>query len=162
MALGSRRWILTWIVVVLLLTALPGAIRTYLQTGVFYPFSHQFFADMIARLSGPGRMRFVMQPIVAILLGSRDGIKDAKAGASPFLWGLVHQQGHRKQLLQSAYASVQNLVAIAVLLDLISQYLIFHDIHPGAALLLGPVLIGTPYALSRALGNRLFAWRSTP
>jgi hypothetical protein len=47
------------------------------------------------------------------------------------------------------------LVAIAVLLDLIAQFLIFHEIHPGAALLLGPVLVGTPYALSRQLGNQL-------
>jgi hypothetical protein len=32
------------------------------------------------------------------------------------------------------------LVALAVLLDLIAQFLIFHEVHPGAALLLGPLL----------------------
>jgi hypothetical protein len=53
------------------------------------------------------------------------------------------------------FASVRNLVAIAILLDIISQYLIFREIHPGAALLLGPVLIAAPYSLARALANRV-------
>lgn len=46
-------------------------------------------------------------------------------------------------------------MAIAILLDVITQFLIFRDIHPGAALLLVPVLISLPYAVSRALTNRI-------
>jgi hypothetical protein len=61
----------------------------------------------------------------------------------------------RPQLLKSGLASVRNLMAIAILLDIISQYLIFREIHPGAALLLGPVLISIPYAVARALANRI-------
>jgi hypothetical protein len=110
---------------------------------------------MVARLSGPGRFRFIMQPIVALLLGGRDGLKDARLGVPPFLWSLTFHGHRRKELLHSAFASVRNLVAIAILLDIISQFLIFREVHPGAALLLGPVLIGTPYAISRALANRI-------
>jgi len=65
-------------------------------------------------------------------------------------------------LLRSAFASVRNLVAIAIILDVVSQFLIFHEIHPGAALLLGPVLIAVPYALSRALTNRIVGRRKGP
>ncbi len=39
-------------------------------------------------------------------------------------------------------------------LDAEAQHLIFRQIHPGAALVVGPVLIATPYALARALSNR--------
>lgn len=64
-------------------------------------------------------------------------------------------QNIRTQLLRSYYASVESLVAIAILLDISAQYLIFHNVHPGAALILGPVLISMPYALARAFANRI-------
>jgi hypothetical protein len=115
---------------------------------------------MVARLSGPGRLRFILQPVMAILLGARDGVKDSRAGSAPFLWGLVFHGGRRAELLHSAFASVRNMLAIAILLEIVSQFLIFREIHPGAALVLGPVLIGGPYALTRALTNR-FARRPT-
>ena len=40
-------------------------------------------------------------------------------------------------------------VYIAILLDVISQVLIFHEVRPGAALLVGPMLITLPYVLAR-------------
>jgi hypothetical protein len=151
----SRRSVLNAIVITILLATLPGAIRRWIQTGDPYLFSRQFFEDMVARLSGPGRLRFIMQPAMAILLGTRDGIRDARAEMVPFLWGLVFHREHRHELLRSWLASVESLVAIAILLDIISQYLIFRNVHPGAAVILGPVLISLPYALSRAFANRI-------
>lgn len=150
-----RGWILPGIVLLILLATLPAALHRIIQTGNLYLFTRDFFEDMVARLSGPGRFRFILQPTVAILLGARDGVKDARAGACPFIWGIILRRDLRSQLLRSGLASVRNLVAIAVLLDLISQYLIFRQIHPGAALLLGPVLIAAPYSLARALANRI-------
>ena len=38
-----------------------------------------------ARLHGPGRLRFIFQPTVAVVLGARDGVKDARSGNPPFL-----------------------------------------------------------------------------
>jgi hypothetical protein len=110
---------------------------------------------MLARLSGAGRIRFLLQPTVATLLGLRDGVKDARIGLPPFLWALAFHGEHRRELLRGAFASVRELVAVAILLNIFSQFLIFREIHPGAAILLGPVLIGTPYALSRALSGRI-------
>jgi hypothetical protein len=63
--------------------------------------------------------------------------------------------------LRSAFVSVRDLVAIAILLDVISQFLIFHEVRPGAALVVGPVLITLPYVLARALTNRLCARTAT-
>jgi hypothetical protein len=159
MASISRSSILKLVVIAILLAALPGAIWRLIQTGDPYLFTQRFFADMLARLSGPGRMRFILQPTVAILLGARDGAKDARAGSPPFLWALVFHNTHRWELLRGAVSSVLNLVAVAVLIDVVSQFLIFREVHPGAALLLGPVLISMPYALSRALTNRFVGRR---
>ncbi len=101
MASKYRSWILPAIVLVILLATAPGAIHRVVETGNPYLFTRQFFDDMVARLSGPGRLRFIMQPIVAILLGTRDGVKDARAGSRPFLWGLVFHRELRGQLLRS-------------------------------------------------------------
>ena len=159
MASISRSAILNVVVIAILVAALPGAIWRLIQTGDPYLFTHRFFVEMFARLSGPGRMRFILQPTVAILLGARDGAKDARAGLPPFLWALASHGTRRRELLRSALASVRNLVSVAILFDVVSQFLIFHEIHPGAALLLGPVLIAVPYALSRALTNRIVGRR---
>ena len=43
---------------------------------------------------------------------------------------------------------------MAIVLDAAAQLLIYRQVHPGAALAIGPVLICLPYALSRAASNR--------
>jgi hypothetical protein len=108
----------------------------FVRTGELYLLSHRLVDDMVARLHGPGRMRFILQPTVAIILGVRDGVKDARAGSPPFLSALVFLRTGRRELVRGALASV-----LAILLDVVSQFLIFRMVHPGAALLLGPVLI---------------------
>ena len=149
----SRSAVLAAIAVVILMSALPGTIRRIIQSGNLYLFTRQFFLDLWARLSGPGRLRF-------ILLGLRDGKRDSRTGHPPFLLGLVLHGAHRRALWESAVVSVRDLVAIAIILDVISQLLIFREVHPGAALLLGPILIAVPYSISRALKNRIASGRT--
>jgi hypothetical protein len=160
MAFLPRSWILSGVVLAVLIALTPRAILRIIETGDPYLLTDQFFHDILARLSGPGRLRFIIQPTVAIILGARGGIKDASTGLPPYLWALLFHSEHRRELLRSTLRSVRNLVAVAILLDLVSQYLIFSDIRPGAALVVGPVLIGVPYALSRALANRVWRWRN--
>jgi hypothetical protein len=56
--------------------------------------------------------------------------------------------------------SIGNLVAIAIILEVIPQFLIFREFHPFAALLVGPAVIAVPYSLSRALTNRIARGRA--
>jgi hypothetical protein len=156
----SRSSILTVLAIAILLAALPSAIGRLVRTGDPYLLTQQFFDDMLARLSGTGRLRFILQPVAALLVGMRDGIKDSRAGHPPFLLALVFHRARKADLLQSAFTSVRDLVAIAIILDVISQFFIFQEIHPGAALVLGPVLIAVPYSISRALANRIARRRS--
>jgi hypothetical protein len=157
-----RSTILTAFVIAVVVVATPFAVAEFFRTGELYVLSRRFADDMVARFHGPGRLRFILQPIAAIVLGARDGIKDARAGNSPFLWGLVFRSADRPGLMRTALASVRDLVAVAILLDVAAQLLIFRMVHPGAALVLGPVLIAVPYASSRALTNRITRWRSEP
>lgn len=151
----SRTSVLYAAVAIVLLASLPGAILTIIRTGDPYLFTEGFFQDILSRLSGPGRLRFIIQPTVALFLGLRSGIKDAQAGLPPFLWALAFRREHRHEMLRTGFISIRDLVAVAILLDVISQLLIFHNVRPGAALLVGPVLITLPYAFTRALANRV-------
>jgi hypothetical protein len=106
-------------------------------------------------LTGPGRFRFVFQPVVAILLGMRDGLGDRRADRPPYLYSIVFRRRQRRELLWSGFNTVVNLMLMGILLDSIAQWLILGASYPGAALVIGPVLITLPYALARALANRV-------
>jgi hypothetical protein len=60
-------------------------------------------------------------------------------------------------LAREGFATVVNLLLMGVLLDAVFQWVILGVSHPGAALLVGPVLIAGPYAAARALANRIKA-----
>src|SRR5207247_9284690 len=90
----SRSAVLAAIAVVILMSALPGTIRRIIQSGNLYLFTRQFFLDLWARLSGPGRLRFIVQSTVAVLLGLRDGKRDSRTRHPPFLLGLILNDAH--------------------------------------------------------------------
>ena len=46
------------------------------------------------------------------------------------------------------------LLLMGILLDSIFQWAILGSSYPGAAVVVGPILIAAPYLLARALGNR--------
>ena len=91
----------------------------------------------------------------------RGGLADARAGRPAYLYGLLLGGGNRRDLVRSGWAAVRDLVAMGIVLDAVAQLLIYRQVHPGAALVIGPVLIGFPYAMARALTNRAarFFWR---
>jgi hypothetical protein len=113
------------------------------------------FNEFVARLSGPMSMRFILQPLIAIILGIRDGIKDAKLGNQPFILDLVFNPQNRKRDIKSAFKSLLTPIIIGTLLDAIVQYLMFKYIRPLAALLVGAFVMGIPYALARGVSNRI-------
>jgi hypothetical protein len=151
----SRSSILNLVLVAAILGTAPFAIQRAWESGNVYLFTQGFFDDLLARLSGPGRLRFILQPLMAIFLGLRSGLRDARTGRPTILWALLFHKEHRKEMWREAIASARDLVAVAILLDLVAQALIFHEIRPGPALIIGPPLILIPYALSRALTNRI-------
>ena len=147
--------IVTVLAALILVAAIPSALRDSFETGSVYFFSARFLEELPQRFTGPGRWRFVLQPMVAIFLGWRSGLSDARAGRATYLTRLFSRGSDRKELLRSGLADVRDLVAVAIVLDAVSQLLIYKQVHPGAALVVGPVLISIPYALARALTNRV-------
>jgi hypothetical protein len=142
----------------LLALSLPGALRDAFDRGGLYLFSYAFLEDLPKRLTGPGRFRFVLQPLVATLLGIRSGMADARAGRPPYILALLTDGQRRRELAWEGFATVVKLLLMGVLLDAVFQWVILGVSHPGPALVVGPVLIAGPYAAARALSNRITRW----
>src|SRR5439155_371911 len=154
MTLRRSTLVLAGITLVVLVLSVPGALREALERGEIYLFSRAFLEDIPRRLTGPGRLRFILQPLTAIVLGIRSGLADARAGRPPYLYGVLSHPDLRRQLMTSTLESVANLLLLGILLDAVAQWLILGVSHAGAALVVGPVLIVTPYTVARALANR--------
>jgi hypothetical protein len=147
--------VLASITLLVLLFSAPASLREAFDRGGFYLFSRSFIEGIPKRLTGVGRFRFILQPLVATFLGIRSGIADARSGRPPYIFGVLFKRRFRSELLQSGFATIVNVLLMGILLDSISQWIIFGTSYPGAALVVGPVLVMMPYSVARALANRL-------
>jgi hypothetical protein len=152
--------VLAGLTVLALALSLPGSLRDAYERGGLYLFSREFLEDIPKRLAGPGRFRFLLQPAMAAALGIAAGRADARAGRPPYLFALTFGNEIRGDLFRSSVESIAHLLLMGVLLDSICQWLILGASYPGAALVVGPVLIAGPYALARALANRVTRTRA--
>jgi hypothetical protein len=147
--------VLAALTVLVLALSVPGSLRAAWERGGLYIFSREFLVDLPKRLFGPGRFRFLLQPAMAVALGVAAGRADARAGRAPYLYALLLGSENRGDLARSALRDVVNLLLAGILLDSVCQWLILGASYFGAALVVGPVLIAVPYAVARALANRI-------
>jgi len=109
---------------------------------------------LMARINGPMGMRLIIQPLVALFFAFRDGRRDAQEDRSPYFWALFTEPGHRREMLEGGWQSIGKVFIIAIVLDLVFQYLVFDRFRPVGALLTGIVLAIIPYLLLRGPVNR--------
>jgi hypothetical protein len=109
----SRSLVLNAIVILILLATVPGAIHRIVQSGDPYLFSKQFYEDMwhafldlVVSASSCNRS---LPLWVSVMVRKTRG-----HGFRSFFWNLAFHS-ERIGLLRSAYPSVRNLVAIAIL-----------------------------------------------
>jgi hypothetical protein len=114
------------------------------------------FWDGIYRvLGGAGQLRLIIQPLVAIFLGARLGVADARTGKEPFLLRLVLTKRRHEKIAKLALFDAIVPFCIAIVFDTILQYYTLHTVRPVAALVVGTFLVWLPFAISRALTNRI-------
>jgi len=114
---------------------------------------------IIARFTGPLHFRFIVQPIIAVILAMRDGRLDAKAGTPPFVLSFIVCPSQRSRLFRNAFHAVLIPVIVGIIADAIAQFMIFHHVRPIPAILVGTGVIGLPYAVARGLTNRVLSAR---
>ena len=110
---------------------------------------------IVDRIFGPLHFRLILQPLVAIIIGIRDGNLDVIKGNPPFLFSLFRTPSRGTLRWKDQFKSVLTPLFVGVLLDIAVQHSLFYRIRIVGALIAGAILIGLPYSLSRGLTNRL-------
>jgi hypothetical protein len=116
------------------------------------------FMNLLGRLDGPMHIRFIVQPAVALLLGVRAGVEDARGGEPPFFTGLWHS-AHRRKRLRQAWDDIRRVFVIAAVIDAVYQTWVQRAIFFLELLVTATLLALVPYALVRGPACRVArAW----
>ena len=113
--------------------------------------------ELMGRAGGPMHFRLILQPLMACLLASLAGLRDARQGRTPFAWALASDPDQRRSLLLQGWKDVGRLFLIAVVLDVIYSLIDLHRIAPLQTLLVAVTLAFVPYILLRGIATRLAA-----
>ena len=107
------------------------------------------------RVGGPMTFRFILQPTMASLLALRAGIKDAREGRPAYFWTLLTDPPQRTLLLREGWTAVARIFVLAVIMDVIYQWIVERWVYPLELLIVAILLAVVPYVLIRGPVNRL-------
>lgn len=110
---------------------------------------------LAARIGGPMTFRLILQPLMAALLALRAGLKDAREGRPAYLWTVLTDPAQRAELLHEGWKSIARVFFLAVIMDLIYQWIMQHWIYPLETLVVAILLAVVPYVLLRGPVNRI-------
>jgi len=117
---------------------------------------------LIGRSGGPFALRFVLQPVMAIIFAIRAGLRDAKAGRPPYVWSVSKADDvyDRRALLREGWKDIGKIFTIAIILDVIYEIVEFKWVYPIQALIIACVLALLPYCIIRGLTTRIASRRT--
>ena len=106
-------------------------------------------------LAGPGALRALVQPAIAITLGILHGLRDYRAGRPPYLLELYIAADDRARRLREGMRDIVVPFCIAALVSIVLQYIARSRAHLAYALAYAIVFVAVPYFVARAVTNRL-------
>lgn len=115
----------------------------------------RFWDNLIGRTEGPLTLRLFLQPVVAIFLATRAGLRDARAHRPPYFWALFYDSGQRREMLRDGWRDIAKVFVIAMILDTVYQVIVSRWVYPGEMLVVAIVLAVLPYLISRGLVTRI-------
>ncbi len=118
-------------------------------------FLSRWWQEIVHRPEGLLAFRFYLQPIMAVLVAIRDGVKDARADRPAYLWSLLSDPAHRAESLRSGWRGVERIFLLAIVLDLAYQLFVMKGVRPLQGLAIAVVLAFVPYVLLRGPVGRL-------
>ncbi len=127
-------------------------------------FLTRFWDQLIAQWSGPLSFRLILNPVMATILAVLDGLKDARAGRSPYLRTILFDPSQRAAYLREGLKRVSRVIVFSFVMDAIYQFMVLRRFYVGEALVTVFVLAVLPYALIRGTVHRIMrrVWRSRP
>jgi len=125
-------------------------------------FLTRLWNDLIVRVDGPMKFRFILQPLVSIFFAYKAGKRDSVSGNVPYFIGLVTGKGDTKELLKQGWKDAGKVFILAVVLDIVYQLIMIYSrgtqpaYYPLETLITAFLLGFFPYIIFRGPFNRLF------
>lgn len=111
--------------------------------------------NLIDRVSGPMKLRGVLQPLMAAIFAIMAGLKDARLGNTPYFWSLFTNPAARMDLIKDGWKDVSKVFILALILDTVYQVIVLGFVYPGEAIIVAFVLAILPYLILRGLVTRI-------
>ena len=99
--------------------------------------------------------RLILQPGMAAFFAIRAGLQDARTGRPAYLWAIVSNPAHRRDLLHEGWKATAQVFVLAVVIDAIYQWIELRWFYPGEALMVAVILALVPYLLLRGPVGRI-------
>jgi hypothetical protein len=115
----------------------------------------RFLDNMVARVSGPMKLRLFLQPTMATIFAIRSGLKDAREGRPPFLFTVLTDAESRHYLIKDGWKSVGKVFILAMALDIVYQIIVAHFVYPLEVVVTAFLLAIIPYICLRGLTTRI-------
>jgi hypothetical protein len=116
---------------------------------------HTWLFNLFVRVSGPATLRFVLQPLLAVALGIRDGRNDARMAQTPYLSRIFSDAANRRSTLVSGCGAIKTPFLVALLVDAAVSLFVLGAIYPVSTLFVASLLVALPYVISREVTNRI-------
>jgi hypothetical protein len=126
--------------------------------GITLKVLEQFWHDLVERPDGPMRFRFLLQPLMATIVATRDGLTDARSGRSPYFATVLGNPQERIGRVREGLNATARIIALGLVMDVIYQAVVFKTFYPDQALVVALVLAFVPYLIIRGVIARI--WRS--
>src|SRR5208337_393578 len=119
--------------------------------------------NIVARPGGPMTFRFVLQPAMAAVAASRDGVADARLGRTPYLSAILRGVEGRGGRLWEGIVSTARILILGLVMDVVYQAVFLGEFFPGEAAVIAVLMAFVPYALLRGpIGRVARHWVTRP
>jgi len=116
-------------------------------------FLARVWGNLLGRIHGPMTFRLILQPLAAILVAARAGLRDARSGRNVYGWSVLANTYERRKLLQEGWREIARVFVFAVVVDLVYEAIELRRIYPGESLIVAATLALLPYPLIRSAVN---------
>lgn len=140
------------------LIALGLAVLGFVWYGVSSEVLQRQWQDLTGRPSGSMSFRFILQPAMAVIAATYDGVSDAKLGRSPYFWTILNDPTKRAGRLREGLVSTARIMLLGIGMDVIYQLKELGTFYPGEAVIIALALAFVPYLLLRGPVQRIAHW----
>jgi hypothetical protein len=123
------------------------------------PSLSKFFAELLARETGPLKLRFVLQPIMSAFFAIRSEVRDAREARTPFFTGLLTDASRRSQMIREGRRDVGSVFLLSIVMDLVYQLVVLHAVRLLETAVIGVALAIVPYLIFRGVLSRVLRRR---